>query len=55
MRIEIEINPEIANQPLSRREKICIYILLIIFRLVIPAKYGHQVNAAFDPIGELIK
>ena len=55
MKIEIDIDSEESTRSLTLREKLSIYILLLIFRLIIPAKYGHQVNSALEPIADALK
>jgi hypothetical protein len=53
--MEIDIDQEKANQPITRRERISIYILLIIFYFICPAKYVHQVKVVTEKIEELMK
>ncbi len=49
-----EIDPEMVNRKLSLREKIAIRLLLMIFGIVYPAKYEHQVKSAFQPLLQLL-
>lgn len=44
MIMQIEIDNELANRPISNREKIAVFVLLMIFHLILPAKYSHQVD-----------
>lgn len=55
MKIEIDIDPEQANRSFTVRERVALHLLLVVFRMVMPAKYGHQVNSALEPIGDLLK
>jgi hypothetical protein len=51
----IEICPEQANRSFTLRERVAIHILLVLYRLILPAKYSHQVSDALEPIAELLK
>ncbi len=48
--MQIDIDKDLAKTPLSNREKLAIYILLLIFRFVLPAQYGHQMDKIYDDI-----
>ena len=52
---EIAIDKTEAARPLSLREKMAIYILIVIFRIIVPSKYPHQVDSAMKPLCDLIK
>jgi hypothetical protein len=54
MNTSIQIDKEEAIRPLTLREKIGVQILIIIFRIIYPARYEHEVKAALAPIFELI-
>lgn len=54
MKVQIDIDHDEAARAFTLRERAAIQILLIIFRMVLPAKYDHQVNAAFEPLDGLI-
>ena len=51
----IEVDTELLLRPISLREKIGIQILLIIFRMVYPVKYEHQVKQTLAPLYELLE
>lgn len=50
MKLDIEIDNELASRHLTFRTRLAILILLLIFRILYPAKYSHQVNQVFEPI-----
>lgn len=54
MKIEIDIDAEQAHRPLTVRERVSIHVLLVVFRMILPAKYGHQVTTALSPISDLL-
>lgn len=54
MNTQIEIDKDEALRPLMQRERIAIQLLLIIFRIVYPCRYDHQVKAALAPLYELL-
>lgn len=43
--MKFDIDLDEVNRPLSKREKLGIWLLLFIFRLVMPCKYAHQLDA----------
>lgn len=45
--MQIDIDEELAKRPISNREKIAIFVLLLIFRFILPAKYGHQMDKLY--------
>lgn len=55
MNTSIEIDPELARKNLSIREKAGICILLVIFRMVFPAKYEHQMKASLAPLFDILE
>jgi hypothetical protein len=52
--MKIDIDDELAARPLTRREKIALYILLCAFWYIVPAKYSHQVEKALAEVKALI-
>lgn len=52
--MKIDIDAELAARPLTRREKIALYILLCAFWFIVPAKYSHQVEKALAEVKALI-
>lgn len=54
MNTQIEIDKDEALRPLTLRERTGIQILLIIFRIIYPCRYEHQVKAALAPLFELL-
>lgn len=52
--MKIDIDHELAAKPLTRREKLALYILLVAFWFITPAKYGHQIDKALAEIRSLI-
>lgn len=52
MKIDLDVDFERASTQLTAREKMGIKILFLIFALVFPAKYSHQVR---DAIADLFK
>jgi hypothetical protein len=53
--MNIDIDQEIAGRPLSRREKIAVYVLLTLFHFILPAKFSHQVDKVCDEIKRLME
>ncbi len=53
--MNIEIDQDAIQRPLNLRERIAIHILLLIFQMIYPAKYSHQVKNALEPLYEAIK
>ena len=53
--MQLEIDTEEVQRPLSRREKVGIWILLLIFRIVMPCKYTHQIDAVVKAIEEKLE
>lgn len=45
--MQIDIDKDLAKTPISNREKIAIYILLLIFRFILPAQYAHQMDKIY--------
>ncbi len=54
MDIKIDIDYDKADARLCLRERVGIRILLVIFRMVFPAKYDHQIDKAFAPLDKLL-
>lgn len=54
MDIKIEINQDQANTHLSLRERVGIRILLVVFRIIFPAKYDHQIDSALKPLDKVL-
>lgn len=54
MNLTIDIDKDLADTRLSLRERVAIKILLVIFRIVLPCKYDHQIAKALAPLGQLI-
>lgn len=52
--MQIDIDEEKANAPLTKREKIAIYVLLTLFNFIAPAKYSHQVKAFIEEINKML-
>lgn len=50
----IDIDQELALRPLSLREKVAIHLLMVVFRMIIPAKYDHQLRSMMDPVYTLM-
>lgn len=50
MEFRIEIDEEKAQQKLTFRERQGIRILIIIFTIIYPAKYSHQLKDIFSEI-----
>lgn len=55
MNNQIEIDKDESVRPLTLRERAGIQIMLVIFRLIFPAKYEHQVKSALAPLFELLE
>ena len=55
MNTQIETDKDEAVRPLTYRERVGIQLLLVIFRMVYPFKYEHQVKAALTPLYELLE
>lgn len=55
MKFDIEIDQEKAQRALTARERIGIHLLLMIFGIIFPMKYTHQLNPLAELIGELKK
>ena len=55
MNTPIEIDKEEVHRSFSLREKVAIQLLLIIFRIIYPARYEHQVKAALAPLYEVLE
>lgn len=55
MNTPIEIDKEEVQRSFSMREKVAIQLLLIIFRIIYPARYEHQVKTALSPLYELLE
>lgn len=52
--MKIDIDLESAAKPISKREKIAIWILLLIYGMIMPAKYDHQAQKLTDKIETLL-
>lgn len=50
MKIQLDIDEEKSLRKLTWRERIGIRILLTLFLIIYPAKYGHQVDTMFGDI-----
>lgn len=48
--MQIDIDEEMAKRPISNREKIAVFVLLLIFQFILPAKYSHQVDKLCNEI-----
>ena len=55
MNITLDISKEESTRELSIRERVGIQLLLIIFRIIYPARYDHQVKAALAPLYEILE
>ena len=55
MNTHIQIDKEEALRLLTLRERTGIQLLLIIFRIVYPAKYEHEVKNALAPLYEVLE
>lgn len=55
MNTNIQIDKEEAVRQLSLRERTGIQLLLIIFRIIYPARYEHEVKAALAPLYEVLE
>ena len=55
MNTAIQIDKEEALRHFTLREKIGVQILLLLFKMIYPAKYEHEVKNAFAPLYELIE
>ena len=55
MNTQIQIDKDESIRPLSLRERTGIQLLLIIFRIVYPARYEHEVKSALAPLYELLE
>jgi hypothetical protein len=44
MNITIDVDPAKQHAPLSLREKCGIRILILLFAIIFPAKYSHQIK-----------
>lgn len=55
MNSNITIDKDEAIRPLTLREKTGVQLLLIIFRIIYPAKYEHEVKNALAPLYELLE
>ena len=52
--MKIDIDEELASRPLTRREKLALYILLCAFWFIVPAKYSHQVEKCLAEVKGLV-
>lgn len=50
----IDIDTEKIKFPISAREKIAVYVLLLIFNLIAPAQYKHQVDNVCKELKEML-
>lgn len=50
MDIKIEIDPVESGRKFTRREKAGIKILILIFRIIFPAKFSHQCDNFFNAL-----
>ena len=55
MSTQIDLDEEKALRPITLREKAAIYILLVVFRMVYPSKFEHQMKQALAPLFELLE
>lgn len=55
MNTHIQIDKEEAIRPLTLREKTGVQLLLIIFRIIYPARYEHEVKNALAPLYEVLE
>lgn len=54
MNTPIEIDKDEALRGLTLRERTGIQLLLVIFRIIYPCRYEHQIKGALAPLYELI-
>jgi len=52
--MKIELNQDEMNTRFSMREKVGIWILLIILRMILIPKYEHQLDRALKPIKDAL-
>jgi hypothetical protein len=52
--MQIDIDEEAAKRPLTNREKIALWFLILAFTFVLPAKYSHQVKELINEIKALM-
>lgn len=52
-KINLDIDPEELSRQLSVREQVGVYLLLMVFAIVFPLKYSHQLNKLWDEIRAL--
>ena len=50
--IKLDIDEEKAAKPLGIREWVGCVLLLTVFNIVFPARYGHQLDALWDSLNE---
>lgn len=55
MNTHIQIDKEEAIRPLTLREKTGVQLLIIIFRIIYPARYEHEVKNALAPLYEVLE
>ncbi|MCW5548891.1 MAG: hypothetical protein KIT44_07995 [Opitutaceae bacterium] len=55
MKIHIDIDKDEAARPFTLRERCGLHILLIIFRMIYPTRFDHQIDSALAPLAELIE
>lgn len=54
-KLVIDINPEEAQRTLTVRERVGLALLLVMFRIVFPARYSHQLDNLDEMFSELKK
>lgn len=55
MKIHIDIDKDEAARPFTLRERCGLHLLLIIFRMIYPTRFDHQIDSALAPLAELIE
>lgn len=55
MNIQIDVDPEQAQRFLSARERVGLYLLGVMFLIIFPARYSHQMKELFATFSELKK
>lgn len=46
----MDIDKDAAIEPLSKRERLCIKLVLLVIGMCYPSKYEHQIKAFLDEI-----
>lgn len=54
-KLVIDISPEESQRALTARERVGLALLLVMFRIVFPARYSHQLDTLDEIFSELKK